>query len=66
MRLNVEISATGRTLDELTESLHTKWCEFVGDYAAVLPNDSEVFVTQLGEDPDTELYKARFIARTKA
>ncbi len=65
VRLNVQMQATGRTLDELTESLHTKWCNFVEDQTAFLPVDSEIYVHQPGENPDTEFYTAMFTARVK-
>lgn len=66
MRLNIQIQTTGRTLEELTESLHAKWCNFVDDQAASLPIDSEIYVHQPGENPDTEFYTATFTARVKA
>jgi len=65
MRLNVQMQTTGRTLEELTESLHTKWRNFVDDQVASLPIDSEIYVHQPDENPDTEFYTATFTARVK-
>lgn len=65
MRLNVQMQTTGRTLEELMEALHTKWCNFTDDPAAFLPTDSEIYVHQPGENPDTEFYTATFTARVK-
>jgi hypothetical protein len=65
MRLNVQMQTTGRTLQELTDSLTSKWCNFVDDQTAPLPVDSEIYVHQPGENPDTEFYTATFTARVK-
>jgi hypothetical protein len=65
MRLNVQMQTTGRTLEELTESLRAKWCNFVDDQTVPLPIDSEIYVHQPDENPDTEFYTATFTARVK-
>jgi hypothetical protein len=59
------MQTTGRTLEELTESLRAKWRNFVDDQVASLPIDSEIYVHQPSENPDTEFYTATFTARVK-
>jgi len=66
VRLHIEMKCTGRTFEEIQESLTSKWCEFIQDQSATIPLDSEVFVSQPEDDPDSAFYVAKLIARVKA
>lgn len=66
MRLNIEMKCTGRTFEEIHESLTSKWSEFIQDTSAAIPFDSEIFISQPDDDPDSEFYLATLIARAKA
>jgi len=65
MRAHVEIRCIARTMEEIRETLTTKWCELVEDDTASLPSEAEITIKQTDNNPDALFYVATLIARTK-
>lgn len=65
MRLSIEISVTGSTLDEIMSSAVAEWNKLSQSDSEVLPSGSEIDVVPNDSAARPGLYTARVFIRTK-